>query len=76
MAATTRPVITARAPATSIGVVEEPTDTPTTTAAITGARDESGPSTSTREGPNTAYATSGTIVAYRPVIAGSPAASA
>jgi hypothetical protein len=45
-------------------------------AAITAASEESGPSTITREGPKTAYASSGTIVAYSPVIGGSPAACA
>ena len=38
--------------------------------AITAASAESGPSTITREGPNTAYTTSGTMVAYSPVIGG------
>ena len=37
-----------------------------TTARITAARDESGPSTSIRLGPNSAYASNGTIVAYSP----------
>ena len=41
-----------------------------------GASDESGPSTRMRDGPNTAYASNGTIVAYRPVSSGNPAASA
>ena len=41
-----------------------------------GAREESGPSTRIRDGPTIAYTRSGTIVAYRPVIAGSPEASA
>ena len=44
--------------------------------AITAASEESGPSTITREGPNTAYTSSGTMVAYSPVIGGSPAACA
>jgi hypothetical protein len=44
--------------------------------AITPASEESGPSTITREGPKMAYATSGTMVAYSPVIGGSPAACA
>ena len=37
-----------------------------TTARISAAREESGPSTRMRLGPNSAYASSGTIVAYRP----------
>ena len=45
-------------------------------AAMIGASAESGPSTRMRDGPNTAYASSGTIVAYRPVSGGSPAATA
>jgi hypothetical protein len=47
-----------------------------TIAAITPASEESGPSTITRDGPKMAYATSGTMVAYSPVIGGSPAACA
>jgi hypothetical protein len=35
-------------------------------AAISGASEESGPRTRIRLGPNTAYAVSGTMVAYRP----------
>ena len=38
----------------------------TVSAAITGASVESGPSTMMRLGPNTAYAISGTMVAYKP----------
>ena len=38
------------------------------------ASDESGPRTRIRLGPRTAYTSSGTIVAYRPVIGGRPAA--
>jgi hypothetical protein len=45
-------------------------------AAIIGPRDESGPSTRTREGPNTAYARRQRIEVYSPVTAGSPARSA
>lgn len=48
----------------------------TTVTAIIGASDESGPSTRMREGPKTAYARSGARVAYRPLMAGSPDASA
>lgn len=47
-----------------------------TAAAISGASAESGPSTSLREGPNTAYAARARTVVYRPVTAGSPANSA
>src|SRR4029453_15948898 len=39
-------------------------------------REESGPSTRMRLGPNSAYARSGTIVAYRPKIPGTPEATA
>ena len=39
-------------------------------AAMMGASAESGPSTRMRDGPNTAYASRGTIVAYRPVSGG------
>src|SRR4029450_10063762 len=46
------------------------------TLALTAASEESGPSTITRDGPRIAYTTSGTIVAYSPVIGGSPAACA
>jgi hypothetical protein len=37
-----------------------------------GANDESGPSTRMRDGPTTAYTSSGTMVAYNPVTGGSP----
>ena len=47
----------------------------TSAAAINGPRAESGPSTSIRDGPNTAYANSAAIVVYRPVTGGSPANS-
>src|SRR4029453_12740079 len=39
-------------------------------------REESGPSTRMRLGPNSAYARSGTIVAYRPKMPGTPDATA
>ena len=45
-------------------------------AATTGDTAESGPNTRMREGPKTKYASSGSIVAYKPVTAGSPASSA
>ena len=45
-------------------------------AAIIGPSDESGPSTRTREGPNTAYPSRQRIEVYRPVTGGSPASSA
>ena len=45
-------------------------------AKISGEIDESGPSTSTRDGPNTAYPIRQAIVVYRPVTAGRPANSA
>src|SRR5262245_21704417 len=48
----------------------------TTTLRISGANDESGPSTRMRLGPKMAYASSGTMVAYRPLIPGIPDASA
>ncbi|STQ62436.1 Uncharacterised protein [Gordonia bronchialis] len=45
-------------------------------AAMMGASDESGPSTRMRDGPTSAYTSSGTMVAYRPVTGGRPATSA
>ena len=41
-----------------------------------GVSDESGPSTMIRDGPKIAYTNSGTMVAYRPVTGGNPAAEA
>ncbi len=45
-------------------------------AKISGDTDESGPRTSTRDGPMIAYPTRHAIVVYSPVTAGSPASSA
>ena len=45
-------------------------------ATMSGPSAESGPSTSTRDGPNTAYASNATTVVYSPVTGGSPASSA
>ncbi len=75
-AAMSAPTRRARRPARPIAVALSPAASGTTAAAISGASDESGPRTRIRDGPKTAYARSGVIVAYRPVIAGSPAASA
>ena len=48
----------------------------TIAAATSGETAESGPSTRIRDGPSRKYTPSGTIVAYRPVTAGTPASSA
>ena len=72
-----RPTRTARIPARASAVSGSPvTANGATAAAIRGASDESGPRTRIFDGPTTAYARSGTMVAYRPAYAGNPAASA
>src|SRR5262245_23447111 len=53
-----------------------PAEMGSTTARITAASAESGPRIRIRLGPKSAYASSGTIVPYRPLIPGSPDASA
>ncbi len=63
-------------PASTMASSGSPAASGTIVAAISGASDESGPSTRIRLGPKMAYATSGTMVAYSPVIGGSPDASA
>jgi hypothetical protein len=70
------PIIRASIPASATARCELPRASGRTAAAIMGARDESGPSTRTRDGPNNAYASNGTMVAYRPVTGGNPAAAA
>ncbi len=72
------PTITASIPARAIAVPGSPpaTSSGVIAARISGEIDESGPSTNTREGPNSAYPTRHAIVVYRPVAGGSPASSA
>jgi hypothetical protein len=72
----TMPDTIAIMPATATAHSGLPADSGSTTARITAASDESGPSTRIRLGPKTAYARSGTIVAYNPWMPGTPAASA
>jgi len=52
--------------ASATACIGSPADNGRMTARITAANAESGPSTRMRLGPNTAYASSGTMVAYRP----------
>ena len=63
------PTSTASIPASAIAVPGSPpaTSSGVIAARISGEIDESGPSTNTREGPNSAYATRHAIVVYRPV---------
>ena len=72
------PTMTAIIPASAIAVAGSlPAITSGAIAAkISGETEESGPSTSTRDGPTIAYATRHAIVVYSPVTAGSPASSA
>ena len=62
----TRPETTAIMLARATARMASPPERGSTTARITGARDESGPSTRMRLGPKSAYASKGTIVAYSP----------
>ncbi len=62
----TRPDTMAMAPASATARSGLPFERGRTTARIRGAREESGPRTRIRLGPKTAYASSGTIVAYSP----------
>ncbi len=59
----TMPDTMAIMPATATARCGSPADSGSTTARITAASAESGPSTMMRLGPNTAYASSGTMVA-------------
>ena len=68
------PEISARPPARSPARAGSTSASGAIVAAMIGASDESGPRTRIRLGPNRAYTKSGRIVAYRPVIGGSPAA--
>ncbi len=61
-----RPETTAIMLATAMAREGSPAAMETTTASIGAASAESGPSTRIRLGPNTAYASSGMMVAYRP----------
>ena len=71
------PTKSASMPASAIATSGPPPATSGTIAAkISGDTEESGPSTSTREGPISAYATRQATVVYRPVTAGRPASSA
>ncbi|MNI26616.1 hypothetical protein D3C73_803260 [compost metagenome] len=62
----TAPETMAIAAASAIARCGSPPDSGRITARITAAKDESGPSTRMRLGPNNAYANSGTMVAYSP----------
>src|SRR4029077_920195 len=68
------PEITARPAARFVVRAGSPSASGATVAAMRAASDESGPTTRIRLGPNTAYKSSGTIVAYRPLIGGQPGA--
>jgi hypothetical protein len=62
----TAPDTTAIIPAKATARAGSPFERGSTTPRMTAASEESGPRTRIRLGPNTAYAISGTIVAYRP----------
>jgi hypothetical protein len=62
----TTPDTTAIMPAKATARVGSPPECGNTTASITAARAESGPSTRMRLGPNSAYASNGIMVAYSP----------
>ena len=66
----------ASSPARATARAESPPARGRMEAAMMGASAESGPSTRIFDGPKIAYASSGTMVAYRPVAGGKPAASA
>jgi hypothetical protein len=71
------PTITASIPASTTALPgSSTTASGVIVARIRGDTDESGPSTSTFDGPKTAYATRQAIVVYRPVTGGRPASSA
>ena len=71
------PTINASIPAKTIACPEsEATSNGVIAAKISGETEESGPSTSTRDGPKMAYPTRHAIVVYSPVTAGRPASSA
>src|SRR6516164_8325445 len=72
----TAPETTAMVPANATARWGSPAESGNTTGRIKGASAESGPRTRMRDGPNMAYASNGTIVAYRPLIPGTPEASA
>src|SRR5262245_24704742 len=72
----TTPETIAIAPASVTARWGSPSERGATTARITAASDESGLRTRIRLGPKSAYASNGTIVAYRPLIPGTPEASA
>ena len=70
------PVISASTPARATARSTLPPASGRIRLAMTAANVESGPSTMMRLGPSSAYTSSGTMVAYKPWIAGTPAASA
>jgi hypothetical protein len=72
----TKPDTTAIAPASAIARAGSAPDNGSTTARMIAAKEESGPSTSIRLGPNSAYASNPTIVAYKPWMPGTPDATA
>ena len=77
IAISTAPTIRASMPASAIVVsVPPPASNGVIAARISGDTEESGPSTSTRDGPSSAYPTRHATVVYSPVTGGSPASSA
>jgi hypothetical protein len=70
------PTITASIPAMAIRESGSAPASGMMAAATSGAMAESGATTRIRDGPNTAYARSGIMVAYTPVISGMPARDA
>jgi hypothetical protein len=72
----TTPLRIASIPASAMARSGSPPERGRTAEAMIGANEESGAITRIEDGPTSAYATSATIVAYSPVTAGRPAASA
>src|SRR6478735_10804309 len=72
----TAPDTIAIIPASATARPGSPAESGNTTDRITAASAESGPNTKMRLGPNSAYANSGTMVAYRPLMPGRPDATA
>lgn len=72
----TAPTSSAGTPPRAMARRSSPSARGTTAAAMIGASEESGPSTRTRDGPVSAYTSSGTTVAYSPACGGRPAACA
>ena len=70
------PTSTARAPASARYVDASPSARGATAAAVSSESMATGPTEMNRLVPNTAYTTSDTMAAYRPVIGGTPASAA